>query len=50
MRLFSALSPLGHMHSYERLYPTYRGQKLGESYTPLISPLHIIAGAAGCQE
>ena len=40
----------GHMHSYERLYPTYRGQRLGSSYTPLIAPLHIIAGAAGCQE
>ena len=35
---------------YERLFPTYRGQKLGSSYTPLIAPLHIIAGAAGCQE
>ena len=40
----------GHMHSYERLWPTYRGQLLGSSYSPLIAPLHIIAGAAGCQE
>ena len=38
------------MLRYERLYPTYRGQVLGHGYTPLIAPLHIIAGAAGCQE
>ena len=23
---------------------------LGKSYTPLVGPLHVIAGAAGCQE
>ena len=40
----------GHMHSYERLYPTYKGQVLGHDYSPLVAPLHIIAGAAGCQE
>ena len=40
----------GHMHSYERLYPTYREQVISREYAPLKGPLHIIAGAAGCQE
>ena len=40
----------GHMHSYERLWPTYREQVISRDYAPLMGPLHIIAGAAGCQE
>jgi len=40
----------GHMHSYERLYPTYRNQLLSSSYVNPAAPIHIVIGAAGCQE
>lgn len=40
----------GHMHSYERLWPTYRQQVLQTSYNNLKGPIHIITGSAGCQE
>ena len=40
----------GHMHSYERLWPTYREQVLQKNYYKPRGPIHIIAGSAGCNE
>jgi len=40
----------GHMHSYERLWPTYRQQLLSHSYENPGAPIHIIAGTAGGPE
>ncbi|XP_002738205.1 acid phosphatase type 7-like [Saccoglossus kowalevskii] len=39
-----------HEHSYERLYPVYEGKVLGKDYTNPKAPIHIISGAAGCNE
>ena len=40
----------GHMHSYERLWPTYREQVLQKNYIEPKGPIHIITGSAGCTE
>ena len=40
----------GHMHSYERLWPTYREQVLRRNYIEPKAPIHIITGSAGCNE
>lgn len=40
----------GHMHSYERLWPTYRQQVLQKNYNNPRGPIHIITGSAGCNE
>jgi len=40
----------GHMHSYERMYPTYREQVTSTSYINPLAPIHIVGGAAGGQE
>jgi len=40
----------GHMHSYERLYPVYRGKATSFDYNNPRSPAHVITGAAGCNE
>ena len=40
----------GHMHSYERLWPTYRQQVLQKNYIEPNGPIHIITGSAGCNE
>ena len=38
------------MHSYERLWPTYREQVLQRNYIEPKAPIHIITGSAGCNE
>lgn len=40
----------GHMHSYERLWPTYRQQVLQNNYYKPKAPIHIVTGSAGCNE
>ena len=35
----------GHMHSYERLWPTYREQVLQRNYIEPKAPIHIITAA-----
>ena len=40
----------GHMHSYERLWPTYRQQVIKKDYNNPGGPVHIITGSAGCNE
>ncbi len=44
-----------HQHSYERLWPTNNNKVVnsttpGEPYTNPLAPVHIVAGAAGCEE
>ncbi|KAL5021167.1 hypothetical protein ScPMuIL_000322 [Solemya velum] len=39
-----------HEHSYERLWPVYDGIVTEKSYKNPRAPVHIISGAAGCQE
>lgn len=44
-----------HQHSYERLWPTYNSTVLnsstpGEPYRNPLAPVHIVTGAAGCEE
>jgi len=36
----------GHVHSYERNYPTYKNQRIG-NYTEPKSPFNIVVGCAG---
>lgn len=40
----------GHEHSYERLWPVYNGTVIARNYTNPKAPVHIISGAAGCNE
>jgi len=40
----------GHVHSYERCYPTYDGKAVSTSYDNPQAPVYIIAGAAGSTE
>lgn len=40
----------GHMHNYERLWPTYREQVIQKDYNKPWGPTHIITGNAGCKE
>ncbi|XP_022103392.1 acid phosphatase type 7-like [Acanthaster planci] len=40
----------GHEHSYERLWPVYKEQVYAENYTNPKAPVHIIGGAAGCND
>jgi len=48
------LSLWAHVHSYERLWPTYQFEnKNGSLAAPYVNPratVHLITGAAGCQE
>lgn len=39
-----------HMHSYERMWPVYRGRPTAFNYNNPKSPVHIVSGAAGCNE
>eukprot|EP01137_Pigoraptor_chileana_P002603 Opistho-2@41675 len=44
-----------HQHSYERLWPTYLGNVYNHTdgdgpYVNPLAPIHIVAGAAGCEE
>ncbi|XP_071958115.1 acid phosphatase type 7-like [Antedon mediterranea] len=40
----------GHEHSYERLYPIFNNEVYSKDYTDPQAPVHIITGAAGCNE
>ena len=40
----------GHMHSYERMYPTYRQQVVQTNYNKPKATIHIVSGSAGCNE
>ena len=39
-----------HEHSYERLWPVYKGNVYQENYNNPKAPVHIVSGAAGCNE
>ena len=39
-----------HEHSYERLWPVYQGNVYQENYNNPKAPVHIVSGAAGCNE
>ncbi|CAB3977176.1 Iron zinc purple acid phosphatase [Paramuricea clavata] len=39
-----------HEHSYERLWPVYQGKVYQENYNNPTAPVHIVSGAAGCNE
>lgn len=39
-----------HEHSYERFWPMYQGKVSGKNYRNPQAPVHIIGGAAGCNE
>ncbi len=41
----------GHMHSYERLYPVYKGKIANPpTYENPRAPTHVVTGSAGCSE
>ena len=40
----------GHEHSYERLWPVYNETVTAKNYINPRAPVHIISGAAGCNE
>jgi hypothetical protein len=40
----------GHEHSYERLWPVYNETVMAKNYSDPRAPVHIISGAAGCNE
>lgn len=40
----------GHEHSYERLWPVYDHVVWGHNYTNPGAPVHLVTGAAGCDE
>jgi len=40
----------GHVHSYERSYPVYKGQPTSKDYVNPTSLTQIVAGGAGCPE
>lgn len=39
-----------HEHSYERLWPTFNETVTQHNYTNPLAPIHLISGAAGCNE
>ncbi|XP_067052534.1 acid phosphatase type 7-like isoform X3 [Acropora muricata] len=39
-----------HEHSYERLWPVFNGTVTDHSYNNPKAPIHLISGAAGCNE
>ncbi|XP_071490513.1 acid phosphatase type 7-like [Diadema antillarum] len=39
-----------HEHSYERFWPMYRGSVTAKHYINSTAPVHVISGAAGCDE
>eukprot|EP00057_Strongylocentrotus_purpuratus_P016056 XP_011670530.1 PREDICTED: iron/zinc purple acid phosphatase-like protein isoform X1 [Strongylocentrotus purpuratus] len=39
-----------HEHSYERFWPMYRGEVTAKHYKNPVAPVHVISGAAGCNE
>lgn len=39
-----------HEHNYERLWPVYNETVTQKDYTNPLAPVHIISGAAGCNE
>lgn len=39
-----------HEHSYERLWPVYNETVTAKNYTDPKAPVHLISGAAGCNE
>ena len=39
-----------HEHSYERLWPVYNETVTAKNYSDPKAPVHIISGAAGCNE
>lgn len=59
--IFSSLEPLffqygvdliieAHEHSYERLWPVYNDTVTAHNYINPKAPVHLISGAAGCNE
>jgi 3',5'-cyclic AMP phosphodiesterase CpdA len=40
----------GHVHSYERLFPTYNGTAVSKSYVSPTAPVYILQGASGNRE
>ena len=59
--IFSSLEPLffqygvdliieAHEHSYERLWPVYNDTVTAHNYINPQAPVHLISGAAGCNE
>jgi len=41
---------VGHVHSYERMYPTYHNKRVSTSYYNAGAPTYIVAGCAGNTE
>lgn len=39
-----------HEHSYERLWPVFNDTVTAHNYTNPKAPVHVISGAAGCNE
>ena len=39
-----------HEHSYERFWPMHRGHVTAKNYENPTAPVHIISGAAGCND
>ena len=44
------LAVWAHEHSYERLYPTFKRNKISDSYSNPQATVHITTGSAGCRE
>ena len=40
----------GHVHNYQRMYPTYKEKKMDEHYDSPKAPVYITNGAAGNRE
>eukprot|EP01006_Ploeotia_vitrea_P032202 TRINITY_DN64461_c0_g1_i1.p1 TRINITY_DN64461_c0_g1~~TRINITY_DN64461_c0_g1_i1.p1 ORF type:complete len:506 (+),score=250.15 TRINITY_DN64461_c0_g1_i1:239-1756(+) len=40
----------GHVHNYERMWPTYNGAAVSQSYVNPTAPVYVINGAAGNRE
>ena len=40
----------GHLHNYERTWPTYNGVVAARSYTNVTATVHVVVGMAGCDE
>ncbi len=40
----------GHVHNYQRMYPTYQEKVMSESYESPLAPVYILNGAAGNRE
>ena len=39
-----------HEHSYERLWPVFNGTVTQKDYNNPKAPVHLVSGAAGCNE